>query len=85
MIDLIWTSVGGLRVDGLQGRYFIPVAPALLLIAADLWECLPAKLRSHRGESRRDLSTALIAIGGCAYALIVLYFHYFVSVGVGAV
>jgi uncharacterized membrane protein len=85
MIDLIWNAVGGLVVIGLQGRYFIPIAPALLLITAALWEFLPAKLRSHRSESQRDLSTALIAFAGCAYALIVLYFHYFVSVGVGAV
>jgi uncharacterized membrane protein len=85
MIDLIWTSVGGLRVDGLQGRYFIPIAPALLLCACALWGSLPAKFRSHRSESRRNLSAALIALAGCAYALIVLYFHYFVSVEVGLV
>ena len=44
MIELIWTSVGGLRVDGLQGRYFIPIAAAMLLIAAALWGILAHKI-----------------------------------------
>jgi uncharacterized membrane protein len=85
MIDLIWTPVGDLRVNGLQGRYFIPIIPPLLLIAIAIWGRVPEKFQSHGSESRRDVATALIALAGCAYALIILYFHYYVSVAVGFV
>jgi uncharacterized membrane protein len=85
LLDLIWTSVGSLRVDGLQGRYFIPIAAVFLLFISAVWEGLPAKFRSHRSESQRNLITALIVLLSCVYTVTLLYMHYYVSVSVGRV
>jgi len=80
---LFWTSVGAPRVDGLQGRYFIPIAPAMLLLVYSVWRCAPTGFRSHQTTVRRNAAVALITFASCAYVVILLYFHYFVSVGVG--
>ncbi len=85
LLDLIWTSVGSLRVDGLQGRYFIPIAPALLLFVRAIWAGLPPKFRSHRSESQRNLFVATIALASCVYTITLLFIHYYVSVEVGRV
>lgn len=82
---LFWTSVGALRVDGLQGRYFIPIAAPIVLLLNGVWRLLPAKLQAHRSEPRRDFIAALVVLVSCAYTVIVLYLHYYISVAVGFV
>ncbi len=42
---LSWTIIGAARIDGIQGRYFLPLAPFLVLL----------------GRSRPDLGQALVA------------------------
>jgi uncharacterized membrane protein len=83
--DLFWTSVGAMRVDGLQGRYFIPIAPAVLMLIHGLWRALPPKFRSRRSDFRRNATAAAIILFSAAYTLIVLYYHYYVWVGYGLV
>ncbi len=83
LIYLIWTTVGGLCVDGLQGRYFIPIAAATLLLVSALWRALPAKFQSHRSASWRNLITVLLALASCVYTISIIYLHYYVSFGVG--
>lgn len=39
---MTWTPVGAARVDGVQGRYFIPMLPILLLLAGR-WPILPPR------------------------------------------
>lgn len=41
---MTWTPVGAARVDGVQGRYFIPMLPILLLLLGR-WPILPPRLR----------------------------------------
>ena len=85
LLDLVWTHVGSSRVDGLQGRYFIPIACALLMFVSAAWRCLPEKFQSNRSESSRNFLTTMIALVSCAYTIMLLYIHYYVSVGVGLV
>jgi uncharacterized membrane protein len=85
LLDLIWTPVGSSRVDGLQGRYFIPIACPLLLFTIAAWRCLPSKFQSSRSESSRNVLTAMIALTSCAYTIALLYIHYYVSVAAGPV
>jgi uncharacterized membrane protein len=40
---MTWTPVGAARVDGVQGRYFIPMLPILLLLLGR-WPILPPRL-----------------------------------------
>jgi len=83
LIYLIWTPVGGPSVDGLQGRYFIPIAAAMLLLLSALWRALPARFQSHSSASRRNVITVLLALASCVYTIIIIYLHYYVSFGVG--
>ena len=46
---LSWTTVGAARIDGVQGRYFIPVAPFLILLG-----------RSRPGTAQAILSALVI-------------------------
>jgi uncharacterized membrane protein len=82
-VDMSWTPVSQLQVDGLQGRYFIPIAPVVLLLITGIWRFLPAKFQSHGSIVRRNAIAAGIAFAGCAYALIAIYIHYYVWIGLG--
>ncbi len=64
-----WTSVGAARIEGMQGRYLIPIAPALLLVASattssKLKNILPAFL----------IVFVLLADSVAAYALVDRYY-----------
>lgn len=62
---MIWTPVGSSEVDGIQGRYFLPVAPLLIVALGGNW------LR------QRWWIPAGIAIAGNAVALATLFRHYY--------
>jgi uncharacterized membrane protein len=81
---LYWTPVGTLGVVGLQGRYFIPIAPAVLLFLSGIWRALPTEFRALKSQNYRNAVAAAIALISCVYALTVLYLHFFVQPGVGA-
>lgn len=53
---LVWSPVGHVRVDGVQGRYFLPLLPALPL--AVFWFTWPIKL----SEDSRALTALNLAI-----------------------
>ena len=74
-----------MRVDDLQGRYFIPVAPALLLLCGGIWQTLPPKYRAGKSEIYRNTVTAIITLISCIYMLTILYFHYYVWAGMDSV
>jgi uncharacterized membrane protein len=81
---LFWTPVGTLGVVGLQGRYFIPIAPALLLFVSGIWRALPMEFRAGKSEDHRSTVAAGISLISCVYALTILYLHFFVQPGVGS-
>jgi uncharacterized membrane protein len=62
---LIWTPVGGTSIEGLQGRYFIPVVPLALLL-----------MSTRRVRLWRWAICALTMIGN-AIALYTLAAHYY--------
>lgn len=62
---LLWTSVGSAAIDGLQGRYFIPIAPLVILMISAPY------LRWKRW------AICIVAIPGNAIALYTLARHYY--------
>jgi uncharacterized membrane protein len=36
LLYLTWTQVGGMRIEGLQGRYYLPLAPLLVVVGYGL-------------------------------------------------
>lgn len=62
---LLWTPVGGGAIEGLQGRYFIPIVPAAILMISARY------LRGTRW------AICIVAIPGNTIALYTLANHYY--------
>jgi uncharacterized membrane protein len=74
---LVWTPVGGLRLEGLQGRYFIPLGAAGLIL---IWGAMRRyfKLIPPRPDARKiNLIATGLCICGCIYTLLLLLRRYF--------
>jgi uncharacterized membrane protein len=63
LIYLQWNPVGAKFIDGVQGRYFIPLLPIVAV-------CLPT--HSLRGDRQNLLDLALVCWGGFSAALTVI-------------
>jgi hypothetical protein len=75
---LYWTPVGSRSVDGLQGRYLIPLAPAaLLLIRGLFWR--PSRRHGWDWRTRRrlDAAAAGMAVIADVYTLAAVYVRYY--------
>jgi hypothetical protein len=57
---------------------------AVLMLNYLFWMSAGA-FRSRRGAEQHNLLATLVVIVSCAYMLVVLYFHYYIRVGVGLV
>lgn len=57
LLYLQWNAVGGPIIDGVQGRYFLPIVPILAV-------CLPT--RALKGDRQGILELALICWGVCS-------------------
>jgi uncharacterized membrane protein len=62
---LVWSAVGGPAIEGLQGRYFLPIAPIALLLISARW------LRWTRW------AVCVVGIPANAIALSMLARHYY--------
>jgi uncharacterized membrane protein len=69
---LFWSPVGYPVIDGISGRYFIPLAPAILLLLSSVAPGLP-KMR------RTNLITAAIAVCMCVYFVAIVWGRYYGS------
>jgi uncharacterized membrane protein len=71
MLYATWSEVGGDRIEGIQGRYFIPIAPLLFLLLCNQ--------RSRIGKLERSaplLVTAVAAVSICVtlYSIVTRYY-----------
>jgi uncharacterized membrane protein len=74
---LYWTPVGHPSITALQGRYFIPVAPAAIILVGSLWGRVLPPRSWPRNLMGADAMAAMIAIIGCTYTLIAVYRRYY--------
>lgn len=76
---LFWDSVGMRHIDGTQGRYFFPVAPAIILLAA--WGWFP---KLHHGRAiwssprHNDALAAGMAVLSALVTVTVVFARYYV-------
>jgi uncharacterized membrane protein len=74
---IYWAPVGSRFIEGMQGRYFLPFAPAIVIL---IW-ALTRKLASHPWaqipEQKLNLAAAVVVLIGCSYTVIVVYFRYY--------
>ncbi|MGD0542084.1 MAG: DUF2142 domain-containing protein [Tepidisphaeraceae bacterium] len=71
---LFWTEVGRSLIYGINGRYMIPVAPAILLLLCSAFRALPPTWRIHgpsslRLSARLNALAVLVSLGVCIYFL----------------
>ena len=75
---IYWTPIGLGHVEGLQGRYLIPLAPAVVYLVWALTGKLPA-FPLHKWSNRRlNAITTGITLFASTYAIILVYFRYYV-------
>jgi uncharacterized membrane protein len=74
---LFWTSVGWRRVEGMQGRYLIPLAPLLLIAANGMFTKSSLRLGDGKQIDRLNVATIIIAVMMSTYTLLVIYRRYY--------
>jgi uncharacterized membrane protein len=74
---LYWSPVGFPYIDGIHGRYLIPLTPAVFVLACSAARQLPRRWRIHASQSVLNLVTAVISLGVCVYFLAVVWNRYY--------
>jgi uncharacterized membrane protein len=76
---LFWDRVGDPWVDGLQGRYFIPVSPAIvLLISWGLLQMLPKRNWIHWPANQKNAIAISAVLASGVVTWLTVYFRYYV-------
>jgi uncharacterized membrane protein len=73
---MYWTPVGASYIDGLHGRYLIPLTPAVLILVCSILRRMPS-LPIRAREDRINILLAGASIGACAYFLAVVWNRYY--------
>ncbi len=74
---LYWSPVGFPYIDGIHGRYLIPLTPAILILVCSATRRLPSRLRVHAPPGALDTAAAVISLGVCLYFLAVVWNRYY--------
>jgi uncharacterized membrane protein len=77
---LVWTNVGAPFVEGPQGRYFIPIWPAALLLVRSLGSLIPSRFALPVRSLWWDAAVILFACLVDAYTVWVVYHRYYVCI-----
>jgi uncharacterized membrane protein len=75
---VFWTRVGLAHVEGLQGRYLLPIAPGIVYLVWALTRRLPGPPWSFLSQRKVDAIGTGITVLGSGYAIILVYFRYYV-------
>jgi uncharacterized membrane protein len=76
---LVWTPVGSSRLEGLQGRYFIPLGMALLILIWAAMRRFPRAIPPLPSRWQFDFIAAGLCVGGCFYTLSLVFRRYFIA------
>jgi uncharacterized membrane protein len=77
---VFWSAVNLGRVDGLQGRYLIPIMPALFLAVRSALDGMPSRLWTNQ-SARWDVGVAAMAVATAVYTVDTVYWRYYISIG----
>jgi len=72
---LYWTSIGSPFIDGIHGRYLIPLSPAIALLLSSAMRRLG--LGFHAKSDGLNLTTAIISVLSCGYFLAMVWNRYY--------
>jgi uncharacterized membrane protein len=76
---LVWTPVGSPRLEGLQGRYFIPLGAALMIFIWGVMCRFPRTIRPLPSLRQFDLIATGLCICGGFYTLFLVFTRYFLA------
>jgi uncharacterized membrane protein len=74
---LYWTEVGRSLIYGINGRYLIPVTPAIFVLLCSIFRKLPGRLRVHWRSNRLNGLSAIISLGVCTYFLFKVWTRFY--------
>lgn len=74
---IYWTPIGATHVEGMQGRYFIPLAPAIVFLVWGLAAKLPGAPWNRLSERNLSAIASGITVFGGGYAVMLLIFRYY--------
>lgn len=74
---LFWTPVGEKRVKGMQGRHFIPLAPAAIVLVSALLQQIPRRYWSRVTPKQQDLIAIVVVMVCCVYTVLAVYSRYY--------
>jgi uncharacterized membrane protein len=76
---LFWTPVGFPQLQGLQGRYFIPLGLAMLILAWGILRRSPKLIPPLNNSIKLDVIASALCICGGFYTLFLVFTRYFAS------
>jgi len=74
---LFWSPPGLPFIDGLNGRYLIPLTPPMFILLRSAFRRLPLHLRPQPPQSALNLATAVVSLGVCLYFLAMVWNRYY--------
>jgi uncharacterized membrane protein len=74
-----WSPLRSPDVKGLQGRYLISLAPAVIILISCLWRRLPQRLRTRREAWKLEFECALVAAAAMPYGIYVIYIWFYTA------
>jgi uncharacterized membrane protein len=72
-----WAPVGARYIDGMQGRYFLPLAPGIVIL---IWALTRNQARhpwARTPEWKLNCAAAGIVLLGCSYSLLAVCLRYY--------
>ncbi len=74
---LYWSPPGLFFIDGLNGRYLIPLTPAMFVLLCSAFRRLPPQLRLKASQRASNAAAAAISVCVCAYFLGMVWMRYY--------
>ena len=74
---LFWSPPGLPFIDGLNGRYLIPLTPPMFVLLCSAFRRLPRHLRPQLLHGALNLATAVVCLGVCIYFLAAVWTRYY--------
>ena len=74
---LFWSPPGLPFIDGLNGRYLIPLTPPMFVLLCSAFRRLPRHLRPRFPHGALNLATVVVCLGVCLYFLAAVWTRYY--------
>jgi uncharacterized membrane protein len=74
---LFWTPPAYYFIDGINGRYLIPLTPPMIVLLCCVFRRLPSHWRLHANQCALNIATAAVPLVVCIYFLGMVWMRYY--------